>query len=220
MLFRSNTGAQKQLYVYGKLGYVPAYYDWYQGSEQTKGTAPTQDANDDRLFAGWYSGDQLATAVTDPTTQNYPFGYFVSKDTQNVFVERTASTNGKFTLRFLFGVPKSLDAIDKLNFTVKLTGGNKTYTLTPQAYLYRRVNVNGTSYVPTAFAQELNTSFGDAEYFVTGYVTGVPDRLANATVTVAPAWTTGDGTAVSRGETTATALPTEALVNQQVQFAR
>lgn len=211
-----------QLYVYGKTGYVPAYYDWYKGSEQAKGTAPTQDANDDRLFAGWYQDDTLVAALNDPASDTYPFSYFVSKDTQNVFVQRTADFNGTFTLRFLFGVPKSLAAIDKMQFDVNLKDGNTNYKLKPVANVFKQVAFREASKSenlgPAAFAQKLGTSLGDAEYFVVGYITGIPSSLANAEVSIAPAWVTADGTNVSRGETQATAIQAEAYKDQQVQY--
>ena len=211
-----------QFYVYGQTGYVPAYYDWYKGSEQAKGTAPAQDNGDDRLFAGWYQDDTLVAALNDPASDTYPFSYFVSKDTQNVFVQRTADFNGTFTLRFLFGVPKSLAAIDKMQFAVNLKDGNTNYKLNPVVNVFRQVASGAASESenlgPAAFARKFGTSLGDAEYFVVGYITGIPSSLANAEVSIAPAWVTADGTNVSRGETQATAIPAEAYKDQQVQY--
>lgn len=215
----------RQVYVYGTPAYVGSYnyYDGSNGNPATDANFPKASANG--LFAGWYDKDITnvdAKAVKDFPTNNpeYPFGYFVSNDTQNVLVQRDAGNGKTFTLRFLYGVPKA-DALTNYDFTVKLTntdGTSYTFPLKSTVYYSTASFIeNGVDNHKTPAQSGFN--LGDAQYFAAGYIYGVPEAWKNATVTVTPQWTTADGTEVSRGTTNDAALPTTANDNQQVAFA-
>lgn len=218
-------GGQQQMFVYGTPGYVPAYYDWYKGSEQAKGVAPAQANGDDRLFAGWYQDDTLAAAQSDPTDVTYPFGHFVGNDTQNVFVQRSAAAaNGKFSLRILYGAPK--DTMSKYVFKVKFVDGEtqKEFTVeTSTLYGKAETGTKGSDahqlLTPAELAQQLGVSVDEAQNFTGGYINNIPGTWADATIEVTPAWVTTDGTSISRGATNVVALPEKANVTEFVPFA-
>lgn len=217
-------GGQQQMFVYGTPGYVPAYYDWYKGSEQAKGVAPAQANGDDRLFAGWYQDDTLAAVQSDPTAVRYPFGHFVGNNTQNVFVQRSAATaNGKFSLRILYGAPK--DAMSKYVFKVKFVHGEtqKEFNVTTTA-LYGEATTGAKDtdahqlLTPAELAQQLGVSVDDAQSFTGGYINNIPGAWADATIEVTPAWVTMDGTSISRGTTKVITVPQTANETEFVPF--
>lgn len=216
----SDASIAHQVYVYGTPAYVGSYnyYDGSNGNPATDANFPKASANG--LFAGWYNTEKLTTPVTTfPGTTKYPFGYFVSNDTQNVLVQRNAGNGKTFTLRFLYGVPKA-DALTNYDFTVKLTNTDDTsYTFPLKSTVYYSTASfieNGADNRKTPAKSGFN--LGDAQYFAAGYIYGVPEAWKNAKVTVTPQWTTADGTQVTRGTTSDVALPTTANDNKQVVY--
>lgn len=212
-----------QVYVYGQPTFVGSYnyYDGTTGNPANGNDFPKVSANG--LFAGWYDTEKLTTPVTTfpSNAPKYPFGYFVSNDTQNVLVQRNAGNGKTFTIRVLYGVPKA-DALTNYDFTVNLTntdGTSYNFPLESTVY-YSTATFGATDEVANRKTpSQSGFNLGDAQYFAAGYIYGVPEAWKNATVTVTPQWTTADGTEVSRGATTAVALPTTANDNQQVAYA-
>lgn len=186
------------VYVNGKAS-DPASSD-PAGTVHLYGPATTQQS-DKGLFAGYYdsafksafkSGDNYATS---------DYKYYVSKDTQNVFVQRSAgnpNNQNRFTIRLLSAMPNS----NFKNFVFKVTlskdgQGSKTFTLYPKT-VYQLSNPNGInqpskSQTPQQFGQ----SGSDALYWAAGFIQGVPSTWDGATVTVTPAWVTMEQTRVT-----------------------
>lgn len=213
-------GIARQVYVYGQPTFVGSY-NYYDGTTRNPATdANFRKASANGLFAGWYDSEKLATPVTAFPSNNakYPFGYFVSNDTQNVFVQRTKSVNGKFTIRILSSTPNAhfngFDFVDVRLTSATNFAQSKELTI-PANKLYRTANVRsftGKAETP----QEYNESGEDAQYWSAAFITNVPDDWADSYISVTPRWTTLDGTQVTRGAqgNTNTQLPSADKINE------
>lgn len=233
------TGVQNAAFLYGT-PLAQESYDYYdslynEGTNYQHYGNPAKDGSNGNgfsairrngnLFAGWYVS-RTGTSIEDFPSNNkpamtgiprYPFGWFVSKDTQNVIVQQSAVSkkNNTYALRIMSTIPSS--DIKNFNFKVNLKyshceSGNcvwndsKTYDFTTsKAYVKATANgLSEASVTPLQYGKA-----GDGKYWVAAYITGLPvtegisspNFVLNG-VDVTPTWTTADGTAVSRGTLT------------------
>lgn len=185
-------------------------YTYYDSSNNSGWTNPAglpyngdlTKPTDNGLFAGWYRDDKLEEPLTNFTGDpRFPFGYFVSKETQNVFVQRSAvNENGKFAIRVYSAVPNAhFNGFAFVNLTLydpTQSLSKKFVVRTTTLYKTAPVNGSGTDALTPA---DYGKSGSDAKYWAVGTLTSIPGEWADSQVDVTPQWTTLDGTSVSRG---------------------
>ncbi len=150
-------------------------------------TAPTAEG---KVFAGWYTDEALTQPLDKAVTEGFAYAKFLDAQTLTVKYQLTAGTtadSASTDLRLLTGV----DALSYNAVSFSLTVGGTTQTVSSST-VYSKIKA-GSSVIDNP-----SLVFGaDAQYFVTYYLTGVPQSAFSSDITVAASWTTLDGTVVT-----------------------
>lgn len=147
------------------------------------------------VFAGWYTDAEYTKPLSKTKTSGYAYAKFVDEKVLTVKFQIMANTtkNSEFTdLRIL----TSVDTLQykEVGFDVTIYGksllcqGTEVYE-TVSAYVDNR----GLVCDPSVFSEE-------SEYFVTHRITKITNSAFSVPITVAPQWTTLDGTVVKGNE--------------------
>lgn len=168
-----------------------ALNNYYKISTYRSGETYTYPEKQGLVFAGWYTDAEYTKPLAKAEKSGYAYAKFVDEKVLTVKFQLTANTtkDSEFTdLRILTTVD-TLNYID-VGFQVTIYGktilchGDDVYS-TVSAF----TNNRGMVYQPSVFSPESN-------YFVTHRITQISKSAFAVPITVAPQWTTLDGTVV------------------------
>ncbi len=162
---------------------------YVEGTTERVAPKPTNEQHRDWLFAGWFTDGTCTTPYTGISGK--AVAKFVRSEVLSVKTQILANTD----LEHPSGKLRIVSTVDSLDY--KVTGFDITINGTKRSFestkAYRKIVASEGGVAVGYQPQDLS---GDARYFITGTLTGIPATAVSQGILVTPWWETMDGTKV------------------------